>query len=443
MKIKKLVILVICLTMLLTSTVFASRQDRQLIIGSRYGSYGFDITKSNEKNLTLTFGDPLYMVDMVNGANNGARKGGGVGALVLSTPEPTDCNSVEVAIGEEAFKYLTDGGANDDVYQLALDYPLGGIRLINRKDISSLGKGDFRFKIQKQSHEILNETTKPIVGNRPIIRFDLSVNGTPIYKLNGGIQIEIPYEIKTGEDNRKLTLYEVDEIGKLYQIKNSRHIVREEVDGSKKSYIQALITRPGVYAIGYESVTYKDVSGWYQPYVNFISTRGIMNDINGLFKPDNHITRGDLAFFLKNMSDQDPGVSNNTFSDVPKDYPYASAIDWAYSAGLIKGYEDGTFRPHQVTTRQELAVMLHRYTEIMTKSYLPMIIKKETFKDDHKIATFAKESVSTLQQAFVIGGREGGYFAPQDNVTRAECAKMISIIMDGIMDGKTKFVPID
>ena len=72
-----------------------------------------------------------------------------------------------------------------------------------------------------------------------------------------------------------------------------------------------------------------------------------------------------------------------------------------------------------------------------------MIIKKETFKDDHKIATFAKESVSTLQQAFVIGGREGGYFAPQDNVTRAECAKMISIIMDGIMDGKTKFVPID
>ena len=143
------------------------------------------------------------------------------------------------------------------------------------------------------------------------------------------------------------------------------------------------------------------------------------------------------------MSDQDFKSSNNVFSDVPKDYPYAEAIDWAYSTGLIKGYEDGTFKPNQVITRQELAVMLHRYTEIIAKAYLPMIIKKETFKDDHKIATFAKESVSYLQQAFVIGGREGGYFAPQDNVTRAECAKMTSLMIDAIMDKKIKLVPID
>ena len=38
---------------------------------------------------------------------------------------------------------------------------------------------------------------------------------------------------------------------------------------------------------------------------------------------------------------------------------YADAVIWAYNAGVVSGYEDGTFRPGRTITRQEMAVMFY------------------------------------------------------------------------------------
>ena len=246
-----------------------------------------------------------------------------------------------------------------------------------------------------------------------------------------------------GGDMSSLAIYHMDQQGKLSKIKNSRYATVTQVGGWEKPYIQALISSPGIYAVGYEKINYPDVSGWYQSDANFVLSRGIINDINGLFMPKKLITRADLAYYLKNMSEEDIKRPASQFKDVSKDHPYKEAIDWAYSTGVIKGYEDGTFKPDQVISRQELAVMLDRYTKIIAKIHMPMMHPKLVFKDDKKINKFARESVSYLQQAGAIGGRDNGRFDPQDHVTRAECAKMIRIVMSGIMDGKIKFKPIN
>lgn len=316
------------------------------------------------------------------------------------------------------------------------------MRILDRKDIASFEDGDFKFKFQKQNTDILNEYSKAVIGDRPVLSFNLNVNGKEIHRFNGGIKVEIPYELSAGENENQLALYRVEESGQLSQVKNSRYKQNEEWPGDKPR-IEGLINELGTYAVGYKTISHTDVFGWYEPPASFVLARGIMNDINGLFMPKASITRSDLAFFLSNMGGENMESLNSTFIDVPKDHPYMKSIDWAYGAGLIKGYEDGTFKPDQVITRQELAVMLNRYTQIIGKSHMPRINKQITFKDNNKISPFAKESVSSLQQADVIGGRGNGYFVPGDNVTRAECAKMIQAVMDGIIDGKTRFIPMN
>lgn len=49
------------------------------------------------------------------------------------------------------------------------------------------------------------------------------------------------------------------------------------------------------------------------------------------------------------------------FSDVPADAWYAEPLEWAVSAGLIAGFDDGTFRPDAPLTRAQLVSILYRY----------------------------------------------------------------------------------
>ena len=121
------------------------------------------------------------------------------------------------------------------------------------------------------------------------------------------------------------------------------------------------------------------------------------------------------------MSDCQSNFSyNNTFSDVSQEHPAANSIAWAYSAGIITGYSDGTFQPNRLVARQELAAMLHRYSQLVGDTYLPRTVALQPFQDHDKIASFAKNAISDLQQAGILNGRDNGCFAPQEYVTRAE-----------------------
>ena len=52
-----------------------------------------------------------------------------------------------------------------------------------------------------------------------------------------------------------------------------------------------------------------------------------------------------------------PGVAH-AFSDVPAGHPYATAINELSSRGIIEGFDDGTFRPNGLVTRQQFAKMI-------------------------------------------------------------------------------------
>ena len=115
------------------------------------------------------------------------------------------------------------------------------------------------------------------------------------------------------------------------------------------------------YAADYKS------SDWFSKYVNTVKDYLNFYDMGGevYFKPNQAITREDVTVSLVKLKGYDLSeldYSNitqfkdfNTISNSMKQY-----ISVAIANGLIEGFDDGTFRPHDTLTRAEAATLLCR-----------------------------------------------------------------------------------
>jgi hypothetical protein len=109
------------------------------------------------------------------------------------------------------------------------------------------------------------------------------------------------------------------------------------------------------------SGNYSDVSSgkWYSEYVNRMISLGVAFGSNGVFRPDDYITRGEAAAFLNRLGLNKVLYSAITFSDT-SDYAYKQDITEATTKGLISGYSDGTFKPDYMISRVEAVVIINR-----------------------------------------------------------------------------------
>lgn len=146
--------------------------------------------------------------------------------------------------------------------------------------------------------------------------------------------------------------------------------------------------------------------------MGIISGKGEKN-----FAPNDQITRAEVvkilvgAFALTEEND-------TVFTDVAADSWYAPYIRKAVAANLTLGDGNSSFRPEEVISRQDIAVMICRFIGGVQAAELP-------FGDTASIAPYAKEAVETLYSMGIISGKDDGNFDPYGNLTRAECAKIV------------------
>jgi hypothetical protein len=100
-------------------------------------------------------------------------------------------------------------------------------------------------------------------------------------------------------------------------------------------------------------------SPFYQ-YIETAAHNGIITGYaDGTFRPQNNVTRGQTAKIVV-LAAQWPLVSPSipTFIDVPTDHPFFVYIETAFCRHVISGYSDGTFRPENNVTRGQVAKIL-------------------------------------------------------------------------------------
>ena len=100
---------------------------------------------------------------------------------------------------------------------------------------------------------------------------------------------------------------------------------------------------------------------WHYDAVRFVHENGLMNGYgNNTFAPDANLSRAMLAQILYNKEGR-PAASGIVFTDVTSDAWNSEAVAWAAARGIVSGYGNGLFGPNDHITREQLAVMLWRY----------------------------------------------------------------------------------
>lgn len=158
--------------------------------------------------------------------------------------------------------------------------------------------------------------------------------------------------------------------GNITRAETAAILFRLMDDASRKTYYS---TKSG----------FRDVASgsWYNTYVATLNNAGVITDSsNGYFRPNEAITRAELAAMLAKFSETTGAA--NYFNDVSAKYWAANAIAICAKLGWITGYPDGTFRPNKNVTRAELMAMINRATGRAPKSADAFLPGMKTWSDN-------------------------------------------------------------
>ena len=112
---------------------------------------------------------------------------------------------------------------------------------------------------------------------------------------------------------------------------------------------------------------------------------------------------------------------SNSFTDVAADAWYNNAISTMANAGILDGYEDGSFHPNGYITRAEFATIAVRFFDLSYQG-------EDLFPDID--GHWAQDYINQAADAGIIEGYPDGTFGPQKQITRAEAVTLVNRTLD-------------
>ncbi len=170
--------------------------------------------------------------------------------------------------------------------------------------------------------------------------------------------------------------------------------------------------------------SFRDTTGhWAENQVNIWSDYGVINGYDGLFRPDDSITRGEMAVIMDKVMKYQVSAEN-TFNDLDQNF-YTESILKANQAGIMRG-SDGAVRPKDNITREEASVLICQAFGID-----PVEESTSKFNDSDQVSSWAAGYVNALSQKGYISGKGNNNFDPKGNITRGEAVTMFNNIVKG------------
>lgn len=175
------------------------------------------------------------------------------------------------------------------------------------------------------------------------------------------------------------------------------------------------------------ALTFTDTANhWAKESIDFVTNRGLISGTSTtLFSPDIAITRADFLMALGRLSGVDvSGYETSGFTDVKSADSSMPYIEWAVKNKIVQGIGNSKFGPDQQISRQDMAVMIQNYAKAVGYK-LPVPIASIAFSDHGKIAVYAKDAVTAIQQAGIMQGKGNNVFDPAGKATRAEASVIL------------------
>ena len=139
---------------------------------------------------------------------------------------------------------------------------------------------------------------------------------------------------------------------------------------------------------------------------------------------------------------------------VEHEFPFSDiSTHWArmmikeiYKMNIVSGYETEEgflFNPDNNMTREEFAVIMGRFMEIVPETYAEYEL---TFTDNDMISDWSRPYIAAMYDSKIINGKQTGeevLFAPKDTITRAEAITILSRTVDAITESELTFADFE
>ncbi|MDR1158006.1 MAG: S-layer homology domain-containing protein [Oscillospiraceae bacterium] len=165
-------------------------------------------------------------------------------------------------------------------------------------------------------------------------------------------------------------------------------------------------------------------TGWSRDAVVAAVENGLLQGSNGKIDPQGSLTRVQMAailvraFGVANMS---KAADLSAFTDVDPNAWYYKELSLAVGIGLLLGDGQGRLRPNDVTTREEVAVVLSRAFFLLDAE-----VDLSVHTDAGRISSWARDGMAALAKAGRLQGYPDGTLRPQATISREEFAQIMS-----------------
>ncbi|WP_172844414.1 S-layer homology domain-containing protein [Tumebacillus algifaecis] len=181
--------------------------------------------------------------------------------------------------------------------------------------------------------------------------------------------------------------------------------------------------------VGNPNASFNDLAGynWAESSILNLARKGVVIGAgNNDFQPKRAVTRAELTKILALANGDLSFGGTASFRDVADNNGYKSFIQTVVQRGYMSGDQAGTFRPDSGLTREELAVVLVRFSGLElsnTKNLVP-------FSDRETVSDWAQPYVKTAFDKGLMAGDAENTFRPQATASRAEVATAIVNVMN-------------
>jgi len=234
------------------------------------------------------------------------------------------------------------------------------------------------------------------------------------YKIDGEVIDE-----DENPDNSEVTVY------RKVQTEGERNTIYKMIETIELNPIET------VEVVG--NTNFTDITegfAYAEESINALAEKGIVNGIGkDEYAPEKSFTRGEFAKIMILSLGYEPMEYNGSFSDISSEDWEADYVQGAVDAGIFTGYPDGTYRPDNIITRQEIAAVTARgavILELVSQEKLDkFIMEKSDYLDKDSVPEWAENEVAWLEAEGIFEDFIVENFEPTLEVDRAQAAVVV------------------
>ncbi len=249
-----------------------------------------------------------------------------------------------------------------------------------------------------------------------------------------GVTPMLEIDLGTSQAGKEARLYKLDTARELVYLAQTNvtpkgTVLWELPEACGGDYLIVTGTKPETPAETPAPIQlYTDVAttDWFAEAVAYVTEMGLMNGIdNAQFGPEGTVNRAMLLTVLHRLAGTPAPTGTNPFTDVEPNAWYSVALHWAAAEGILTGYGNGISGATDPITREQIAVILHRFTTSQQKG-TDVRHSLNGYSDTAQISSWAAEAMLWANAKGLVTGRTATTLNPSGTATRAELATILT-----------------